>query len=345
MTNTELINDIGKIIVFLMTLLSVFLITVKSTRKLSNYLFAAFLLVTAFDFIGFFILEIPNNILNSLKIASVLLQMPLYYLYVQSVCFSNFKLEKQHLLHTLLFLVTFIFLLATSVSDRSYEIFKIIAKIQYYAYMIAVFLTLSRFNKLYQENYANNHKNTYKWILQITILFLVGNCFTILRTFFPSLPNINLLISVFALSVISWFVLKALYQPSLFVGVDKNISTLKPLKEATTETEQYIELLSNYMDTEKPYLEPELSLQKLAKGIDIPEKQLSQLINQHIGKHFFDYVNEYRINDAKALLKEQTDLTVSEILYQIGFNSKSSFYTAFKKETSQNPVAYRKSMT
>jgi hypothetical protein len=72
LTNTTLINDIGKIIVCLMVLLSVFLITVKS-----NFLFAAFLLVTAFDFIGMFLLEISNNTLNSLKIASVLLQMPL----------------------------------------------------------------------------------------------------------------------------------------------------------------------------------------------------------------------------------------------------------------------------
>jgi len=101
--------------------------------------------------------------------------------------------------------------------------------------MIAVFLTLSRFKKLYQENYANNHKNTYKWILQITILFLVGNCFTILRTFFPSLPNINLLISVFALSVISWFVLKALYQPSNSIQVTV-IATNATLADAYAST-------------------------------------------------------------------------------------------------------------
>jgi AraC-like DNA-binding protein len=342
---TDLINDIGKITVFLMVLLSIFLITVKSSRKLSNYLFATFLLVTAIDFTGLFILEIPSNTLNSLKIASVLLQMPLYYLYVKSVCYFNFKLEKKHLLHALLFLIAFLFLFATAISENSYSIYQLIAKVQYYGYIIAVFLALSQFKKLYQENYATNHKNTYKWLLQITILFLIGNCFVLVRHFIPSLANINLFISLFALFVISWFVLKALYQPSLFLGVDKNLSTLKPVKELTTEAEQAVQLLSNYMDIKKPYLEPELSLQKLALGIEIPEKQLSQLINQYIGKHFFDYINEYRINEAKTLLKEQTDLTVLEILYQIGFNSKSSFYTAFKKETQQTPIAYRKSMT
>jgi AraC-like DNA-binding protein len=351
LTNTELINDIGKIIVFLMMLLSVFLITVKSTKKLSNYLFAAFLLITAFDLIGMFLFEISNNTINSLKIASVLLQMPLYYLYVQSVCYYNFKLEKKHLLHVLLFLVVFVFLFKTTVSDRSYNIFQILAKAQYYCYIIAVFFTLSHFKKLYQENYSANHKNTHKWLFQITILFLIGNCFVLFREFIiPKensilLANINLLISVFALFVICWFVLKALYQPKLFLGVDKNLTTLKIVQKSTTETEQTLKLLSEYMSIEKPYIDPELSLQKLAIGLNLPEKQLSQLINKHIGKHFFDYVNEYRINDAKTLLKEQTELTVLEILYQIGFNSKSSFYTAFKKETLQTPLAYRKSTT
>lgn len=333
-----------------MILLSVFLITVKSTKKVSNYLFAVFLLVTAFDFIGMF-LETSNNTLNSLKIASVLLQMPLYYLYVQSVCYFNFKLERKHLLHALLFLVVFILLFSTNISDRSYNIFQILSKVQYYCYIIAVFFTLIQFKKLYQENYAANHKNTYKWLLQITILFLIGNCFVLFRSFITSennsnlLANINLLISVFALFVICWFVLKALYQPKLFLGVDKNLTTLKKVKKLTTETEQILQSLSEYMNNESPYLDPELSLQKLAIGLNLPEKQLSQLINKHIGKHFFDYVNEYRINDAKTLLKGQTDLTVLEILYQIGFNSKSSFYTAFKKETLQTPLAYRKSMT
>ena len=350
MTNTDLINDIGKIIVFLMILLSVFLITVKSSKKLSNYLFAAFLLVTAIDLVGLFILEISDTTLNSLKISSVLLQMPLYYLYVQSVCYFNFKLERKHLLHALPFLGIFIFFLALTVSEKSYSNFDIISKVQYYIYIIAVFFTLSHFKKLYQENYATNHQNTYKWLFQITILFLIGNCFVLIRSFISLennsnlLANINLLISVFALFVICWFVLKAMYQPKLFLGVDKNLTTLTAVKKLNSETEQNLQLLSNYMNLEKPYLDPELSLQKLAIGIEFPEKQISQLINKHIGKHFFDYVNEYRIKDAKVLLKEQTDFTVLEILYEVGFNSKSSFYTAFKKETHQTPTAYRKSI-
>ncbi|UNY99773.1 helix-turn-helix domain-containing protein [Zhouia spongiae] len=331
-----------------MILMSVFLLTVKASKKRSNYLFTAFLLVTALDFTGLF-LSVESTAWKSLKIASVLLQMPLYYLYVQSVCYFNFKLETKHLLHTLLFFGMFVLLMVTSLSDQYYIVYEITVKVQYYSYMIAVLYTLSHFKKLYQENYSANHYSIYKWLLQITILFLIGSSFVLLRSFIPNgkndilLTGLNLLIIAFALFVICWFVLKALYKPGLFLGVDKNLTPLKPVKVIDSEVEQTLEQLSNYMVSNKPYLDSELSLQKLALLINIPEKQLSKLINQHMGKHFFDYINAFRINEAKVLLKENPDLTVLEVLYAVGFNSKSSFYTAFKKQTSQTPTAYRAS--
>lgn len=350
MNSSYLIADIGKIIVFLMVLLSVFLITVKSKKKLSNILFAGFLLVTSVDLMGFFLLEISSNSLKSFKYASVLLQMPLYYLYVQSVCYFNFKLKPKDLFHGLPSLAAFILLMATSVSNQVYFVFEISAKVQYYCYILAVFLTLGNFKKLFEENYTTNHRNTYKWLLQTTVLFLIGNVFVQIRYFNPTeenavfLSNINLLISLFALFVICWFMLKAMYQPDLFLGVDKNLRTLKAIepKKENPETQQSILRLKNYMENEKPYLDPELNLQKFALHLNLPEKQISQLINQQIGKHFFDFVNEFRIRDAKNLLEEKKDFTVLEILYEVGFNSKSSFYTAFKKETQQTPTAYRK---
>lgn len=102
-----LINDIGKIIFFLFLLLSFFLITAKSERKLPHYLFAAFLLVSVIDLSGFFLPASHNRIIQGLKVSSILLQMPLYYLYVNSACYYNFKLQKKHLLHGLPFLFFF----------------------------------------------------------------------------------------------------------------------------------------------------------------------------------------------------------------------------------------------
>lgn len=350
MVGAALIPDLGKIIVFLLLLLAFFLLTAKSERKLPNYIFASFLLVTALDLVGLFITQTSSLGFESLRMSSVLLQMPLYWLYVQSACYYNYQLESKHLLHGLPALGFFSFFIVSNISVESIKLFDVVAQLQYYAYIIAVFLSLRTFRILYQENYSANHHLTFRWLLQTTILFLIGNSFVLLRDIASSgesldfLPIINLVISVFALCVISWFVLKALYHPKLFLGVDKN---LRPIQSDQvvhpTEYKAELDRLADYMQTEKPYLDAELSLQKLAAGLSLPDKQVSQLINQQLGKHFFDYINEFRINEAKALLKDQSDLTVLEILYQVGFNSKSSFYTAFKKETGQTPTNYRKS--
>ncbi|REC45462.1 helix-turn-helix domain-containing protein [Chryseobacterium pennipullorum] len=342
-----LINDVGKIIVFLFLLLSIFLITAKSERKLPNYLFAAFLLISVVDLSGFFIAAPDHRVILGFKLASILLQMPLYYLYVNAACYYNFTLRRKHLLHGIPFLVFFgLFGMAGS-SEPLDKIFDIVSTIQYYYYIIAVFWVLRTFRKLYQENYSSNHQLTYKWLLQTTILFLIGNFFVLLRDFVEQNDAVFMYLytfsSLFVLFVICWFVLNALYRPNLLAGIDKDLVPVLPA-DGPKEKPQELKTLMHFMETTKPYLDDKLTLQKLAEQTLLPEKQLSQLINQQTGKHFFDFINEFRINDAKILLRSQPQLTVLEILYEVGFNSKSSFYTAFKKETGVTPTDYRKSI-
>jgi len=68
---------------------------------------------------------------------------------------------------------------------------------------------------------------------------------------------------------------------------------------------------------------------------------LSQIINESKNINFYDYVNSYRISEAKDLLSSNCDKTILEILYEVGFNSKSAFNTAFKKFTSVTPSKYK----
>ncbi|WP_164466635.1 helix-turn-helix domain-containing protein [Chryseobacterium nakagawai] len=343
-----LINDIGKIIFFLFLLLSFFLITAKSERKLPHYLFAAFLLVSVIDLSGFFLPASHNRIIQGLKVSSILLQMPLYYLYVNSACYYNFKLQKKHLLHGLPFLFFFCLFSIFGISKQSDQGFDIISTLQYYCYIIAVLWTLRTFRKVYRENYSNNHHLTYKWLFQTTVIFVIGNFFVLLRSFVKDnnviFIGLYAFSSLFVLFVICWFVLNALYRPNLFTGIDKDLIPVQPVNEIRNEPEK-LKALLDFMKREKPYLDDKLTLQKLAEQMSMPEKQLSLLINQYTGKHFFDFINEFRINDAKVLLKDQPHLTVLEVLYEVGFNSKSSFYTAFKKETRQTPTEYRKSVS
>lgn len=95
------------------------------------------------------------------------------------------------------------------------------------------------------------------------------------------------------------------------------------------------------MADEKLYLDPNLSLRKLASHLREHANYVSQVINTTLESTFFDYVNRWRINAALSRVKND-DETILKIAYEVGFNSRSSFYTAFKKETGKTPTEYRR---
>jgi len=95
------------------------------------------------------------------------------------------------------------------------------------------------------------------------------------------------------------------------------------------------------MEGDKLYLDPSLSLKKLSDHLRISPNYISQTLNETIGECFFDYVNKWRIEAAKPDIGKG-EKTVLTIAYEVGFNARSSFYKAFKKETGVTPSEYRK---
>lgn len=106
----------------------------------------------------------------------------------------------------------------------------------------------------------------------------------------------------------------------------------------------YLRKLHRIMDTEKPYLNENLTLGELARRIGIPDKQLSQIINQHRNENFKNFINRHRIEEAKKKILDprEKDFVLLKIAYDVGFNSKSVFNAAFKKFTKMSPSQYRK---
>lgn len=96
------------------------------------------------------------------------------------------------------------------------------------------------------------------------------------------------------------------------------------------------------MQAEQLYLEPNLSLNKLARHLGEHANYVSQVINTTLQSTFFDYVNRWRINAVLPRVKDDSE-TIVAIAYEAGFNSRSSFYTAFKKVTGMTPTEYRRS--
>ncbi len=124
----------------------------------------------------------------------------------------------------------------------------------------------------------------------------------------------------------------------------------KPQKTASISLEQAevseaLEKLRSYMNAEKPFLDPSLSLRSLAAQIEIHPNQLSWILNEQEGKNFNEYINRQRIEHFKKLVLDKSNAHISIIglAYESGFNSKTVFNTTFKKLEGVTPSQYQKS--
>ena len=93
------------------------------------------------------------------------------------------------------------------------------------------------------------------------------------------------------------------------------------------------------------FLNPNLTLDKTAEELKISKHLLSQYLNEKLDKSFTNFINEYRIEKAKELLKSKNNYTVESLGFESGFNSKSTFFTTFKRITGKTPSEYQKLYT
>jgi len=103
--------------------------------------------------------------------------------------------------------------------------------------------------------------------------------------------------------------------------------------------------LKQLMAQEKIYRKPDLTITDLSKKLELPGHYISQAINQGLNTNFYDFINNYRVMEMKEKIvnSSYSNLTISAMAFDVGFNSKNSFNKAFKKFTDQTPTEYRKS--
>ncbi|WP_103867410.1 helix-turn-helix domain-containing protein [Aquimarina sp. I32.4] len=142
---------------------------------------------------------------------------------------------------------------------------------------------------------------------------------------------------VFYLLILLWFFKKK--KETSFLGRQVKYAN-KKIDES--EAEVIKRKLEETIRDKKMFKNPNLKLIDLANEIDIVPHQLSQFLNDNLGKSFSLFINEYRIQEAKRLLVEETKYTTEAIGYECGFNSKSTFFTTFKKIVGTTPATYKK---
>ena len=113
-------------------------------------------------------------------------------------------------------------------------------------------------------------------------------------------------------------------------------------REINNKTVEQVTKRISVVKDKKLYLNPNLTIKNVAKELDITQHTLSQILNNNFGKSFSLFINELRIEKAKELLTLQNQYTIEAIGYESGFNSKSTFFTVFKKITGYTPSEYQK---
>ncbi|MBW2936681.1 helix-turn-helix domain-containing protein [Aureisphaera sp. CAU 1614] len=110
--------------------------------------------------------------------------------------------------------------------------------------------------------------------------------------------------------------------------------------EESLMNELYVKL-TKHMETEKPFIDNELRLVNLADNLGFSTHLLSKVINKKSGKNFNQFINDYRLQEAKRLLLKNPEYSIKSIYFDVGFNNKATFYNAFKKEFHCTPTQFR----
>jgi AraC-like DNA-binding protein len=316
----------------------------------------------------------PNwPILGMLISETVFLLLPLLYLFAKSSVYKDFRLTWISLFHLTPMVVIHLFLipgyylpLLKNPDLVWYEVLNesgaakfiyISLHTQMFVYYFFIFRMLLRYKTILLENYASPKLDNQKWLMQFFVVLFVADFISTIKNVFRFGDNETLyvvseiIVNLANLSIFFWLVIKALKQPQVFVGVRKELLLVDQLvqqddsaNKPASEVPEIIQKVENHMKVNEPFMDSSLSVYDLAKQINVPSRDLSIAINHNLNKHFFDYVNEYRIKKAMGIFKNTNDdkLTVLEVLYEVGFNSKSSFNTAFKKFTGTTPSEFKR---
>jgi AraC-like DNA-binding protein len=356
-------------------LLAAALLSVKRGNRIANRFLAAFVIVIAIGVGGATMAQDRFIILypHLLKIQDPFntLGAPLLFLYVRTLIKGKAGGRKD-LLHFLPFALCLLYLLPFYLQSGEAKLFSVGSYYDYWArwsyirsatlivqfvtYLFLIAWMLVDFSRKLKTRTSPREESVLfqvRFLLAtLTAVWILGSLKFVLTVIFPSYntETVDLLIPA-SLSVFVYAMgYLGLRRPEVLTGIEETPAASRRYEKSTLtleRSETYRQRLLDLMNGEKPYLDGELTLQKLAKALAVSPHHLSQTINEQLNQSFIDFINGYRIEEAKRMLgdpakKHYSILAVSE---EVGFNSKSAFNTAFKKHANMTPSEFRKTIS
>ena len=307
---------------------------------------------------------------------------PIFYLYAKLISSEGNSFNSKYYLHFIPFILVVIYGILFVYFESSEFKFSLIKNelekplpgLQIITYLkpihgiIYTLLTIQVvrvYNNKIRNTYSNIERINLNWLRHLTIgLSIVWSVVVIsmvVNAFSTKDIKIDHLIYIAATLVIYSIGYLSLRQPQIFNQVFQKSEALPTqdskikIGEATSyqksglaeiEAQNHLKNLLQMMETDKPYLNSELTLRDLAGKLSMSSHNLSEILNTRLNQNFYDFINRYRVEEVKRKLAEAEleKYSLIAIAFDSGFNSKSAFNTIFKKQTGTTPSQYRKQL-
>lgn len=266
---------------------------------------------------------------------------PFLYFYIKSIVKPESNIKKEWIVHIILLLIIaiiigFLYPFKTNVDLwRPYFI-----KTIYYSWFGYTLLAGYQLRTTIKKMFSSKSKmeSLDIWMLSI----FVGNLFVWFSYNFSRFTSYitGALTFTFLFYLVVLFLIFNKKKRSVLFNNTQKYSDKKIDDDAASK---HINRLKGIMETEELYKNANLKSSDVAKKIQLTTHQFSQLLNDNLHKNFAAFINEYRIDAAKKILEEKNNFTLEAIAYECGFNSKSTFYTHFKKMEGKTPAQFRSS--
>ncbi len=354
--------------------LFVLLLFTRKSKQLEHiFLGTIFLLITINCVFVFLFAKSPTvyyqAFFSELNYAIPLLYGPLLWFYNKALTIENFKLKSWdywHFVPFLLFLLIILIPVFTAYnlptdSQLGYPLIKLVTAP---FYLIMVIRIIRNYHKKFLEAYSYEQEVNLLWMNWIVvgaiILWVIGSVSYIYNLFnehdsillydYYTLGFLGLYIFGLAFIAVRKTDLFSAQKPQLLkIESEESIAeTDRP--EESLRAQEYTDedkaKLLQLMETEEPYLDPLLTLNKLSRQSDIPSYRLTKVLKLSFESNFYDFINKYRVEKVKKLLADgkADNYSILGIAEESGFNSKASFNRVFKKTTGITPTAYLKNL-
>ena len=362
---------------FISVLLALVYLVAQKHQHASKPLLVSFLLAHAFiavhemtyygEQFRYSILEISPNLFFIGSFAYCIDAVLLYF-FTKAIIYRDFSIKPIHALHLLPLAGYFVYMVIVYYSlgywpkhrtiwnwllteSWHYVSVELAIKLSRIGYGILCLRLITRYREQQKESHSDISTIDLTWLKVLVIGFL---CVMAGDALLASMKAVNqfvpidiyLLISTGNSTYYATFILLlallgyTIAKLSLVEQIEqKNLE--EPSEKISAFKSDYVERIEAYMRQEKPYLNPEVTIDMLANGLGVSPNALSVTLNQHFQMNFYEFINRYRIEEAKKMLIHDDNKTITQIFYDVGFNSKSVFNTFFRKCEGLTPSASR----